>query len=167
MSRCPSTAGATSIGWSRHGASWAAGSTAALSLSARDVVLMESDKTVQGRSSEQPKPTPPEPVPPVMPEASRRRVTIFRVLAVIPVLVFLVAEANLLAPWVFLLDTEDNPEPNKWFHVVSGAADIFMLVIFVCLIIRPRLPALAAWIAVSLTIVGVKWAVLLWYRLND
>src|SRR4051812_40955263 len=103
---------------------------------------MGSDETVQGPSSAQP--TPPQPNPPVTEDASRRRVMIFRVLAVIPVLVFLVAEANLLAPWVFLLDTEDDPEPNKWFHVVSGGADIFMLVIFVALIIRPRLPALAA-----------------------
>jgi len=86
---------------------------------------------------------------------SRRRITVFRILAAIPVLVFFVAEFNLLAPWVFVLSNEDNPEPNRWFYVVSGCADIFMLATFVGLIIKPRLSALAAWIVISLAIVLV------------
>jgi len=115
---------------------------------------MEPDQTVHG-PAEQAVPPDPDPGPPPGRQVSRRRLTVFRVLAVIPALVFLVAESNLLAPWVFVLSNEDNPEPNKWFYVVSGSADIFMLVTFVGLIIKPRLVALAAWIVVSLGIVLV------------
>ena len=116
---------------------------------------MEPDESDQGRTTEQTTPGPPEPSPPITAQVSRRRVTIFRVLAAIPVLVFLVAESNLLAPWVVVLNNEDNAEPNKWFYVVSGCADAFMLVTFAGLILRPRLVALAAWIVVSLAIVLV------------
>jgi hypothetical protein len=123
---------------------------------------MEPDEIVHGRATDQGVPAPPEPSPPAgeapsppAAEVSRRRLTIFRVLAAIPVVVFFVAELNLLAPWVFVLNNEDNPEPHKWFYVVSGSADIFMLVTFLGLIVRPRLVALAAWIVISLAIVLV------------
>ena len=120
----------------------------------REVVLMEPDETLQRGTTEQATPAPPVSGPPAA-EVGRRRLTIFRVLAALPVLVFFVAEFNLLAPWVFVLNNEDNPEQHRWFYVVSGSADIFMFVTFLGLIIRPRLTALAAWIVISLAIVLV------------
>ncbi len=51
-----------------------------------------------------------------------RRLTMFRVLAAVPALFFLVAQANALAPWVFVLPTDEpHPELHRWFFVVPPA----------------------------------------------
>ncbi len=90
------------------------------------------------------------------PTPSRRRLTAFRVLAVLPILLFLVNGTNLLAPWAFVITPDEaNPEPHRWFFAVSAAADLFLLVSFAGLVLRPRLTALAATVAMSLAVVAV------------
>lgn len=86
----------------------------------------------------------------------RRRLTLFRVLAALPVLLFLVAAVNLLAPWVFVLPVDEpHPASHRWFFAVAAAADVLGLVSFAGLILRPRLTALAATIAAILGVVLV------------
>src|SRR3954453_11991041 len=89
-------------------------------------------------------------------EPSHRRLTVFRVLAVLPIILFLVNGTNLLAPWTFVLNPDDaHPEPHRWFFTVSAAADLLLMASFIGLIVRPRLTGLAAWGLVSLVIVLV------------
>ena len=85
-----------------------------------------------------------------------RRLLTFRLLALLPILLFTVNATNLLAPWTFILDPSDDlPEPHRWFFVVSAAADLLLLSCFAGLIVRPRWTVLAAWIPVSFAIVLV------------
>ena len=85
-----------------------------------------------------------------------RRLLAFRLLAVLPIILFTVNATNLLAPWTFVLNPSDDlPEPHRWFFVVSAAADLLLLAAFAGLIVRPRWTVLAAWIPVSLAIVLV------------
>jgi hypothetical protein len=85
-----------------------------------------------------------------------RRLLVFRILAVLPIILFAVNATNLLAPWTFVLDpTDKHPEPHRWFFVVSAAADLLLMATFVGLVVRPRLTVLAAWIPVSFAIVLV------------
>src|SRR3954451_18938483 len=71
-----------------------------------------------------------------------RRLLAFRVLAAVPVLIFLVNGTNLLAPWMFVLTpTGPDPDAHRWFSAVSAAADLFGLVSFAGLAVRPRLTA--------------------------
>ena len=86
----------------------------------------------------------------------RRRLVLFRMLAALPVLLFLIAAVNLLAPWVFVLPVDEpHPASHRWFFAVAAAADVLGLVSFAGLILRPRLTALAATIAVTLSVVMV------------
>jgi hypothetical protein len=88
--------------------------------------------------------------------ARNRRLLAFRILAVLPILLFAVNATNLLAPWTFVLDPSDDlPEPHRWFFVVSAAADLLLLASFAGLIVRPRWTVLAAWIPISFAIVLV------------
>jgi hypothetical protein len=85
-----------------------------------------------------------------------RRLLAFRVLAAVPVLLFLISGTDLLAPWVFVLTpTEPDPDAHRWFFAVAAAADLFALVSFAGLAVRPRLTSLAATIAMSLVVVMV------------
>src|SRR3954471_22259190 len=96
------------------------------------------------------------PVDDMRPAPSRRRVTVFRVLALLPVILFSVNALNLLAPWTFVIESSDDfADAHRWFITTSAAADLLGLAAFVGLIVRPRLPALAAWIPLGSAIVAV------------
>ncbi|MGZ4591589.1 MAG: hypothetical protein ACXV4A_13880 [Actinomycetes bacterium] len=112
------------------------------------------EHSVSPERSVSPPPAPAGPAPDR--EPGRRRLIAFRVLAMLPVLIFLVNGTNLLAPWVFVLSADEaHPEAHRWFFTVSAAADLFGLVSFAGLVLRPRLTALAGTIAMSLVVVMI------------
>jgi hypothetical protein len=87
---------------------------------------------------------------------SRRRIVVFRVIAAVTGLIFLVPVLNALAPWTILLDTGDaRPELDRWFITVSGAEDMIQAVTLLALAWRPRQPLLAFYLLVAVSVAAV------------
>ena len=72
-------------------------------------------------------------------DRSRIRLIVFRVLAALAGLFFLVAVVLAVpAPWVLLQPEDPNAAENRWFLTVAGSVDAIAVVVFFALIQRPR-----------------------------
>ena len=87
----------------------------------------------------------------------RIRLIVFRVLATLVGLFFLVAVyLHLPAPWVILDHSSDtHPELNRWFFAVSGAVDVLAVGTFFALVQRPRRTLLVAYFILAAIIAAV------------
>jgi len=75
----------------------------------------------------------------------RIRLIVFRVLATLAGLFFLVAVClHVPAPWVILQADEPHPELHRWFITVSGAVDVIGAGALLALVHRPRRTLLVA-----------------------
>jgi hypothetical protein len=69
----------------------------------------------------------------------RIRLVVFRVLAAVAGLFFLVALVLAVpAPWVLLQPEDPNAAENRWFLTVAGSVDAIAVVVFFALVQRPR-----------------------------
>jgi hypothetical protein len=70
---------------------------------------------------------------------SRIRLIVFRILASVAGLFFLVAVVLAVpAPWVLLQPDDPNAAQNRWFLTVAGSVDAIAVVVFFALVQRPR-----------------------------
>jgi hypothetical protein len=70
---------------------------------------------------------------------NRIRLIVFRVLATLAGLFFLVAVVLAVpAPWVLLQPEDPHAAENRWFLTVAGAVDAIAVVVFFALVQRPR-----------------------------
>jgi hypothetical protein len=84
------------------------------------------------RSSESPLANPPG-------TAHRVRVIIFRVVATLAGLFFVVAVVLMAVPWVLLQpDQQTSTELNRWFLTVAGSVDAIAAGVLLALAQRPR-----------------------------
>lgn len=90
------------------------------------------------------------------PNPSERRIVVFRVLAAVTGLIFLVPLLNALAPWAVVLDTGDaHPGPDRWFITTSGSEDLIQAATLLALAWRPRRPLLAFYLLVAVVVAAV------------
>jgi hypothetical protein len=83
---------------------------------------------------------------------SSRRLLIFRILAVLTGLFFLIAGLlNARAGWMLVVGTSGdlNPEQNRWFTTVAGTADLIGAGCLLTLVWRPKLHLLFAYMVVG------------------
>jgi hypothetical protein len=74
-----------------------------------------------------------------MTRRSRIRLILFRVVAALAGLFFLVAVVLAVpAPWVLLQPEDPNAAQNRWFLTVAGSVDAIAVVVFFALVQRPR-----------------------------
>jgi hypothetical protein len=86
----------------------------------------------------------------------RIRLIVFRVLATLAGLFFLVAVClHVPAPWVILQADEPHPELHRWFITVSGAVDLIGAGALLALVQRPRRTLLVAEWSLAVIIAGV------------
>jgi hypothetical protein len=87
---------------------------------------------------------------------SRIRLIVFRVLAALAGLFFLVAVVvHITAPWILLQPgDEPHPELDRWFFTVSGAVDLIAAFALLALAQRPRRTLLAVEMALAVIIAG-------------
>jgi hypothetical protein len=70
---------------------------------------------------------------------SRVRLIVFRVLATLAGLFFLLAVVLAVpAPWVLLQPEDPNAAENRWFLTVAGSVDAIAVVVYFALVQRPR-----------------------------
>jgi hypothetical protein len=70
---------------------------------------------------------------------SRARLIVFRVLATLAGLFFLVAVVLAVpAPWVLLQPDDPHAAENRWFLTLAGTVDAIAVVVFFALVQRPR-----------------------------
>ena len=84
----------------------------------------------------------------------RARLVVFRVLATLAGLFFLVAVVmGVPAPWVILDPGQDpHAQQNRWFLTVAGSVDAIAVVVFLTLVLRPRRTLLAVEMAAAVII---------------
>src|SRR5215212_2317881 len=84
------------------------------------------------------------------------RVIIFRVVATLAGLFFLVAVVLMAsAPWVLLQPDQDvRTEPNRWFLTVAGSVDAITAGALLALAHRPRRTLLVAELSVAVVVAG-------------
>ncbi len=83
---------------------------------------------------------------------NRIRLIVFRVLATLAGLFFLVAVVLAVpAPWVLLQPDDPHAAENRWFLTVAGAVDAIAVVVFFALVQRPRRTLL--WVEMSAAVV--------------
>ena len=84
----------------------------------------------------------------------RIRLIMFRVLAMLAGLFFLIAVVLAVpAPWVLLDPGQDpHPQQNRWFLTVAGSVDAIAVVVFLTLVLRPRRTLLAVEMAAAVII---------------
>jgi hypothetical protein len=89
--------------------------------------------------------------------SQRIRLIVFRVLATLAGLFFLVAVyLHVPAPWVILDRSNDlHPELNRWFFAVSGAVDVIAAGALLALVQRPRRTLLVAYFTLAVIIAAV------------
>ena len=88
--------------------------------------------------------------------AQRVRLIVFRVLATLAGLFFLVAVVTMAsAPWV-LLQAGDDPhaEMNRWFRTVAGSVDAIAAGVWVALIHRPHRTLLVVEMSMAVVVAG-------------
>ena len=82
----------------------------------------------------------------------RIRLIVFRVLATLAGLFFLIAVALAMpAPWVLLQPDDPHAAENRWFLTVAGTVDAIAVVVFFALVQRPRRTLL--WVEMSAAVV--------------
>jgi len=88
--------------------------------------------------------------------AHRIRLVVFRVLATLAGLFFLVAVVLMAtAPWVLLQpDPLTRTEANRWFLTVAGSVDAIAAGVWVALVLRPRRALLAVEMAGAVVVAG-------------
>ena len=92
------------------------------------------------------------------PTGSPRRIVVFRVLAALTGLLFLVAGTmNARAGWVLVVgaDGDVHAELNRWFTTVAGTSDLIMAGSFLVLAWRPALHLLFSFVAIAFVVAAV------------
>jgi hypothetical protein len=86
----------------------------------------------------------------------RTRLIVFRVLATLAGLFFLVAVVlSAPAPWLILQPGQDpHADLNRWFTTVAGSVDAIAVGVFLTLVLRPRRTLLAVEMAAAAVIAG-------------
>ena len=88
--------------------------------------------------------------------AQRVRLIVFRVLATLAGLFFLVAVVTMAsAPWVLLQAGDDqHAEMNRWFRTVAGSVDAIAAGVWVALVHRPRRALLVVEMSAAVVVAG-------------
>jgi hypothetical protein len=92
------------------------------------------------------------------PTASWRRITIFRVLAILTGLLFVFAGlTNARAGWMLVVGAtgDAHPEANRWFTTVAGTSDLIGAACLLALAWRPILSLLFSFTGISFVVAAV------------
>src|SRR4051812_44820542 len=93
-----------------------------------------------------------------LPTGSSRRVVVFRVLATLTGLLFVLAGVtNARAGWMLVVgaDGDAHAELNRWFTTVAGTSDLIGVGCFLVLAWRPTLYLLFSFVALAVVVAAV------------